>query len=102
MGNRRLEKPKTWFRSDRFFRSNEKWYFHTREGAAIGPYETRFDAEVDAGRLLALLRNTPEEHVLRVIRDFAMGSGCDLDYANDPAFTNYVTNEGRSALSKAR
>jgi len=55
---------------------------------------------VDADRLMALLRNTPEERTHRVIRDFVMGSGGDLDYINDPAFTNYVTNEGRAALAK--
>lgn len=102
MGNRRNERPKTWFRSDRFFRSNEQWYFHTREGCAIGPYRTRFDAEVDAGRLLAILRNTPDEHAMRVIRDFGMGAGCEFDYVNDPAFTNYLTQEGKGALAKAR
>lgn len=98
MENRRKEKPRTWFRSDRFFRCNDKWYFHTREGSAVGPYDSRFDAEVDAGRLLALLRNTPDDQALRVIRDFVMGSGGDLDYINDPAFTSYLTKEGRSAL----
>jgi hypothetical protein len=101
MANRQHESARTWFRSDRFFRSNEKWYFHTREGAQIGPYATRFDAEIDAGRLLALLRDTPEERSLRVIRDFVMGSGGDLDYRNDPAFTSYLTNEGNGALRSA-
>ena len=58
MRNRRCEEEaRTWFRSDRFFRSNDNWYFHTREGTAVGPYRSRFDAEIDAGRLLALLRD---------------------------------------------
>lgn len=101
MTNRRHESVRTWFRSDRFYRSNDKWYFQTREGTQVGPYATRFEAEIDAGRLLALLRDTPEEHCARVIRDFVMGSGGELDYSNDPAFTNYVTNEGRSAFEGA-
>ncbi|MDZ7670044.1 MAG: DUF6316 family protein [Gammaproteobacteria bacterium] len=100
MSNRKYERPRTWFRSDRFFRSNEHWYFHTREGTAVGPYRTRFEAEVDAGRLMALLRDTAEEHTQRAIRDFVMGSDGELDYVNDPAFTNYVTQEGRRALGK--
>ena len=29
---RRDERSKTWFRADRVFHTNEKWYFHTREG----------------------------------------------------------------------
>lgn len=100
MGNRRHERSKTWFRSDRFFRSNEKWYFHTREGSAVGPYGTRFEAEVDAGRLMALLRNSPEADSARLIRDFVMGSDGELDYVNDPAFTSYLTHEGRRALNR--
>jgi hypothetical protein len=98
MGNRRYEPPKTWFRSDRFFRSDEKWYFHTREGLSVGPYRTRFEAEVDAGMLLSILRDTPSEDTHRAIRDFLLGTGGDLDYVNDPAFTSYVTQEGNRAL----
>lgn len=98
MSNRRHERPRTWFRSDRFFRSNEHWYFHTREGMAVGPYRTRFEAEIDAGRLMALLRDTPEAWAQRAIRDFMMDSGGEFDFANDPAFTNYVTHDGRRGL----
>lgn len=98
MGNRQNEPAKTWFRSDRFFRSDQKWYFHTREGISVGPYRTRFEAEVDAGMLLSILRDTPVEHTHRAIRNFLLGSGGDLDYLNDPAFTNYLTEEGSRAL----
>lgn len=98
MGNRRHETTKTWFRSDRFFRSDEKWYFHTREGICVGPYRTRFEAEVDAGMLLSILRDTPAEDTRRAIRNFLLGSGGDLDYLNDPAFTSYLTEEGSRAL----
>ena len=102
MRNRRCEEEaRTWFRSDRFFRSNDNWYFHTREGTAVGPYRSRFDAEIDAGRLLALLRDTPDDQAQRVIRDFVMGSGGDLDIVNDPAFTSYLTREGRGALASS-
>jgi hypothetical protein len=98
MGNRRDEPPRTWFRSDRFFRSDQKWYFHTREGFCVGPYRTRFEAEIDVGILLSLLRDTPSERTHAAIRDFLMGTGGDLDYINDPAFTSYVTQEGNQAL----
>ena len=103
MGTRRRnESQKTWFRSDRFFRSNESWYFHTREGIAVGPYRTRLEAEVDAGMLMALLRDTPPEETRRAIRDFVMVSDVgDFDYANDPAFTSYVTDEGSKALKRS-
>lgn len=100
MGNRNNEPSKTWFRSDRFFRSDERWYFYTREGISVGPYRTRFEAEIDAGMLLSLLRDTPTEQTHRVIRDFLLGTGGDLDYVNDPAFTSYVTQEGSHALQQ--
>lgn len=102
MGNRRNEQPRTWFRSDRFFRSDERWYFNTREGITVGPYRSRFEAEVDAGMLLSLLRNTPTEDARMAIRDFLLGSGGDLDYVNDPAFTSYLTEEGNRVLSRRR
>jgi hypothetical protein len=101
MHQRRNEPARTWFRSERFFRVNEQWYFHTREGMAVGPYRSRFEAEVDAGLLLALLKDTPPEQAHRVIRDFMMGSGGEFDYQNDPAFTGYVVQEGRRALRRA-
>lgn len=98
MGIRKDERPKTWFRSERFFRSNDQWYFHTREGIAVGPYRTRFEAEVDAGLLMAALRDTPFEQSRRVIRDFLMHTGGNLDMINDPEFTSYLTEEGSRAL----
>src|SRR6056297_576803 len=101
MANRRNEQERTWFRSDRFFRSNERWYFHTREGMAVGPYKTRFEAEIDVGMLMAQLKDAPEGQVCRVIRDFIMGSGGDFDFINDPAFTSYLTEEGSASLRRA-
>jgi len=32
-------------RHGRFFEQSTRWYFQTREGASIGPFENRFDAE---------------------------------------------------------
>jgi hypothetical protein len=100
MAIRANEQPRTWFRSERFFRCNELWYFHTREGLAVGPYRTRFEAEVDAGLLMATLRDTPAELARRAIRDFLMNSGGDLDMVNDPEFTSYLTEEGSRALKR--
>jgi hypothetical protein len=90
MNCRHNEPPRTWFRSDRFFRSNQQWYFYTREGFPVGPYQSRIEAEVDAGMLMAQLKDTPPDRVDSVIRNFLLGSGGDLDYVNDPAFTSYA------------
>jgi hypothetical protein len=32
-------------RTDRFFAVNSAWYFATREGASIGPFESKPDAQ---------------------------------------------------------
>jgi hypothetical protein len=99
MEHRQNEEPKTWFRSERFFRSDDKWYFYTREGVTVGPYRTQFEAEVDAEMLMARLKGAPERLALSIIREFVMACDGDLDYVNDPAFTSYLTDEGASALS---
>lgn len=33
-------------RTDRFFAVHAAWYFTTREGASIGPFDTKQDAQV--------------------------------------------------------
>ena len=32
-------------RTDRFFAVNSAWYFATREGASVGPFENKADAQ---------------------------------------------------------
>jgi len=95
MDRRRNESPKKlWFRSERIFRSNGQWYFHTREGIDVGPFATRFAAEVEASILKNILKDTPEVQNARTrIREFMMDaevSGQDLT-----GFTDYVVKEGR-------
>ena len=69
------EKTKTWFRSDRVFVSNTQWYFHTREGVDIGPYESQFEAEIEAGMLKELLREAARGQLcMAVIREFVLDS----------------------------
>jgi len=102
MEYRKQEDPKLWFRSERYFRCNGHWYFHTREGFAVGPYETRIAAEVDAGLLIDQLRNTPVDRAVTVIRDFIMHTGGDLDYSKDPAFTGYLISEDETGFEERR
>jgi hypothetical protein len=97
--SRQSESPKLWFRCDRFYRCNERWYFYTREDIPVGPYNSRGEAEVDAALLVAVLKDTPHDRARRAIRDFLLRSGGDLDILNDPAFTSYLTSEGSTALS---
>jgi len=102
MDYRHKEDPKLWFRSERFFRCNDHWYFHTREGFAVGPYQTRIAAEVDSGLLVDQLRNTPLDQAVAVIRNFIMGTGGELDYVNDPAFTTYLISEDEAGMDESR
>jgi hypothetical protein len=42
--NRTGEGGSTPLRSDRFFSAQGEWYFSTREGAPIGPFEDKYEA----------------------------------------------------------
>jgi hypothetical protein len=75
LAGRRQEALKTWFRSDRVFNSDGQWYFHTREGIEVGPYESQFDAELEAGLLKELLNSlSANESSEEVIREFVLDS----------------------------
>jgi hypothetical protein len=72
---RRDERSKTWFRADRVFHTNERWYFHTREGIDVGPYESQLEAEIEASMLKELIKNTRMRgESLAVLRDFILES----------------------------
>ncbi len=75
LAGRRQEALKTWFRSERVFNSDGQWYFHTRESIDVGPYESQFDAELEAGLLKELLKSLPVgESSEEVIREFVLDS----------------------------
>ena len=38
---RKKEKDRVWFRTDRCFNVENKWYFSTREGQDVGPFGSR-------------------------------------------------------------
>lgn len=73
---RKDERRRTWFRSDRVFLSNGQWFFHTREGVDVGPYDSQFEAEIEAGLLKELLRERTQkgETSMAVIREFVLDS----------------------------
>ena len=73
---RQSEQPKTWFRSERVFLSgSQDWYFQTREGVDVGPYESQFEAEIEAGLLKELLIEVSDaETIMSIIREFVLDS----------------------------
>jgi hypothetical protein len=73
---RQDENPRTWFRSGRVFLSDGKWFFHTREGVDVGPYESQFEAAIEAGMLKELLRErgASGQGSMSVIREFVLDS----------------------------
>ncbi len=87
------EKPKTWFRSERVFLSDEKWFFHTREGVAVGPYDSQFEAEIEAGMLKELLREraVKGDASLAVIREFILDSYA-MGRPLTPNFSQAISN----------
>jgi hypothetical protein len=93
MKSRQNEPPKLWFRSQRCYRTNGQWYFHTREGLSVGPYATLQDAEADATLLISQLRGTPIARTVAVVREFILNSGGEFDYVNDPTFSNYLIDD---------
>ena len=69
------EKERTWFRSDRVFITNGQWYFHTREGIDVGPYESQLECEIEARLLKELFKNaTVDGEALRVLKEFILES----------------------------
>jgi hypothetical protein len=69
------ERLRTWFRSERVFLSDSQWFFHTREGVDVGPYDSQFEAEIEAGMLKELLRERGQgPNRMSVIREFVLDS----------------------------
>lgn len=49
------------FRSDRFFRVGDKWYFSTREGFDSGPYADKQRAKTGLERFLEIVKLLPPD-----------------------------------------
>ncbi|MCZ6658586.1 MAG: DUF6316 family protein [Gammaproteobacteria bacterium] len=92
---RQNEKPRTWFRSERVFMSDETWFFHTREGVDVGPYPSQFEAEIEAGLLKELLREaSPGATCMGVIREFVLDSYA-MGRPLTPNFSEALKDEAR-------
>jgi hypothetical protein len=68
------ELARQWFRRERVFDRAGRWYFRTREGIDVGPYASRFEAEIESDILTARLSRDSAAHSIRIIRSFLMES----------------------------
>jgi len=92
------ERPRTWFRSERVFLSDGQWFFHTREGVDVGPYESQFEAEIEAGMLKELLRERGATgEPLAVIREFVLDSYA-MGRPLTPSFASAESERAAAAL----
>ena len=54
-GERKESSP---VRTSRFFKSGDYWYYSTREGVDIGPYDHREAAEMGCSEFIEFVRHT--------------------------------------------
>jgi hypothetical protein len=89
VGNKRA-----FFRSDRVFRSNGQWFFHTREGIDVGPFQSEFEAQVESSILKNILQQARNrDRAVSTIREFLLDAR--TAQSNLTGFTDYVVKEGR-------
>ena len=84
------EKPKTWFRSERVFLSDEKWFFHTREGVDVGPYDSQFEAEIEAGMLRELLREREAKGDAELLREREVKGDASISVIREFVLDSYA------------
>ena len=70
MLKRENEASQIWLRRDRIFLEGDVWFFHTREGIEVGPYEGMIEACEDAEMLTLLLYGASGADACAVIGDF--------------------------------
>lgn len=68
---RRGEGYRNWYRSGRYFQADGAWFFSTREGIDVGPFETEGDAKKHERRLVTLLeRAQSAEEAFQIIHEY--------------------------------
>ncbi len=79
-------------RSSRFFQQEEYWYFRTREGLDIGPFDTQADAEDGVNGFIGFLKQAKADVVTRITKYVKLQPRKDEkdDATTIPARTNRV------------
>lgn len=60
--------PKKWFRSSRFFKEDDKWFFYSREGTIEGPFKDLEYAEQRLKEYIKIMKSgfMPEDSELNL------------------------------------
>lgn len=69
--NRQGESGPVPLRSDRFFAAQGEWYFATREGAPIGPFEDKDEARQGLGDFIEFLALAEPKILSRLYKSLA-------------------------------
>jgi len=67
MPSRVGEPEKMRFRGSHVFPAGGKWYFNTREGIDVGPFDSRADAEINSTRLRLVLTKIDDPELARTV-----------------------------------
>lgn len=67
--NRRGENGLTPERNKRFFEQSGYWYYSTREGIDIGPFDSYGEAQVGASQFIDFITHA-EPHVVRALQQY--------------------------------
>jgi hypothetical protein len=74
-------------RSDRFFQQEAYWYFRTREGLDIGPFDKKEDAKAGLNGFIGFLRQAHEDVVTKITTYIKLQARKD-EQINVPARTD--------------
>lgn len=73
------EPYQSWFRSDRFFQMNGVWFFSTREGIDVGPFDSEVEAKKHERKLvMALTQARAPEDARRTIYEYKHHAHVDM------------------------
>ncbi len=92
------EKPRVWYRSERIHREDGLWFIQTREGIEVGPFNCRFDAEVESEILVRHLKDAPADRTQQIITNILEKVLYGEPSLNTAAFTSYLVEVGGAEL----
>ncbi|MFT5083269.1 MAG: hypothetical protein ACI9Y1_001310 [Lentisphaeria bacterium] len=67
--NRTGEQGTTASRCQRFFKKDDYWYYSTREGVNIGPFDTLNEAEIGASEFIDFIMHA-EPNIIKTLEKY--------------------------------